>query len=169
MQKMNYRDFTLKARLYDSPKLREQLLKLGARCVGVDNQVDRYFEVAQGKLKWRQGNIENLITHYEPIQEGSLEQTVVYRYDVNPSQEAIQQLFDLYKEASIVSKQRTIYWLGNVKIHVDKLPDGSEFIELEAMDRDDKFSTAELRNQCKQVQQALAIEDSDLLPTGYFQ
>ncbi|MBX2913631.1 MAG: CYTH domain-containing protein [Cyclobacteriaceae bacterium] len=169
MQKMNYRDFTLKARLYNSQKIKGQLLKLGARCVGTDNQVDRYFEIAQGKLKWRQGNIENLITHYERIQEDGLEQTVVYRYDVNPSQETIQQLFDLYQVASTVSKQRTIYWLGNVKIHVDKLPDGSEFIELEAMDRNDKLSTAELKTQCKQIQQALAIEDSDLLPTGYFQ
>ncbi|MBX2897529.1 MAG: class IV adenylate cyclase [Cyclobacteriaceae bacterium] len=165
---MNYRDFTLKARLYDSRKIKDQLLKLGASCVGTDNQVDRYFEVSQGKLKWRQGNIENLITHYERIQEGGLEKTVVYRYEVNPSQETIQQLFDLYKEASTVRKQRTIYWLGNVKIHVDKLPDGREFVELEAMDRENKLSTTELRTQCKQIQQALAIDDSDLMPTGYF-
>ncbi len=143
MQKMNYRDFTLKARLYDSREIKRQLLKLG--------------------------NIENLITHYERIQEDGLEQTVVYRYDVNPSQEAIQQLFDLYKEASTVKKQRTIYWLGNIKIHVDKLPDGSEFIELEAMDRENKLSTTELRIQCRQIQQTLGIDDSDLLPTGYFQ
>jgi adenylate cyclase, class 2 len=170
MQKMNYRDFTLKARIGTIEKIDKRLLELGANCIGTDTQVDRYFEVAQGRLKWRQGTIENLITHYERTQDpdSGLEQTTVYRYDLDPTPEMIEALYKEFKESGCIRKQRTIYWLDIVKIHLDKLEDGKRFIELEAIDRENRFSLTELRNQCQHVQQALCIANEALIPTGYF-
>ena len=167
--KMNYRDVTRKARLHDSLNIKARLLQVGARFVGTDQQVDQYFDVPRGKLKWRQGTIENLITHYERILEDGFEHTVVYRYDVNPSPEAIKELCDHYQSLSSIRKQRSIYWLGPVKIHIDALPDGNEFIEWEAIDREGNYSIRALKAHCVQIQHLLGIDKADLLPTGYFQ
>lgn len=57
-----YQDFTLKAKVVDSTKIETVLQEMNARFVGVDIQKDTYFKVQNGKLKLRQGTIENLIT-----------------------------------------------------------------------------------------------------------
>lgn len=49
--------------------------------IGLDLQTDHYFEIEKGKLKWREGTVENLITHYERIDDSGMERTIVYRYD----------------------------------------------------------------------------------------
>jgi adenylate cyclase class IV len=68
----------------------------------------------------------------------------------------------------VIEKQRKIYRLDHIKIHLDKLPNDEEFIELEAIDPDDRFTEDELKTQCLELKSKLNIQDSDLLPTGYF-
>lgn len=167
LEKLNYSDFTLKAILHNQERIVQKLQELGAVCRGVDNQIDRYFDVATGKLKWRKGTIENLITHYERVQDSGIEKTIVYRYDLNPTSDEIKKLYDQYQEIGCVRKKRTIFWLDNVKVHLDKLKDGSEFVELEAMDRENRFTHVQLKNQCYALQQALGIADVDVIATGY--
>jgi hypothetical protein len=62
---MKYKDFTIKARLTNRCETEQLIKDLKARFVGVDIQIDQYFKVSLGKLKYREGSIENLITHYE--------------------------------------------------------------------------------------------------------
>ncbi len=62
---LSYKDFTIKAKLLDSEKIVAQLMAIKAEFIGLDLQTDHYFETKKGKLKWREGTIENLITHYE--------------------------------------------------------------------------------------------------------
>ncbi|HCW07475.1 MAG TPA: hypothetical protein DGG95_08950 [Cytophagales bacterium] len=162
-----YKDFTIKAKLKNRQVIQEKLAELNALLVGEDHQTDYYFETAKGKLKLRQGNIENLITHYERIVEDTVERTIVYRYDLNPTTEQIEELFVPTKNIGVVKKQRTIYTIQNIKIHIDKLPTDEEFIEIEAIDRKNEFSVDELKNQCLQLKSIFEIADIDLKPTGY--
>ena len=90
---LNYQDVTLKARISNVPLLEAHLQAIGARYIGEDQQQDYYFTCSMGKLKYRKGTMGTLITHYERIQLGNAEKTLVYRYDVNPSEEEVQQLF----------------------------------------------------------------------------
>lgn len=164
---LTYKDCTLKAVLRNTSLIKKKLIALYAEFIGEDNQTDYYFECLPGKLKWRQGNIENLITHYERAQEGPIEQTRVYRYDLNPTKEQIEFLFVNYKNIGVVKKTRSIYILKNMKIHIDQLPTQKEFIEIEAIDRYEKFSSTELKEQCLQLLSRLQISTQDLIPTGY--
>jgi adenylate cyclase, class 2 len=85
MKPLAYLDYTIKAKLDSTERVEILLKSLHATLVGLDIQTDTYFETSKGKLKLRQGTIENLITHYERIVEDGFERTIVYRYDVNPT------------------------------------------------------------------------------------
>jgi adenylate cyclase class IV len=162
-----YKDFTLKARAIDFEHLEDLLKNCGALFLGVDEQKDTYFQTDKGKLKLREGTIENLITHYERILEEGIERTVVYRYDVNPSAIEIENLITNYKTIGTVKKERSIYLLDIHKIQLDRLDQG-DFLEIESIDREEKFTTEELRKRCLELKEKLGIADADLVPTGYF-
>lgn len=163
-----YQDVTLKAPVPDATVVERKLQALGARLVGIDRQVDRYYQVPQGKLKWRQGTIENLITHYERKVVAGGEQTIVYRYDVHPDEQAIAALQQSHVEIGIIEKERSIYWIDHVKIHLDKLSSGEMFLEIEAIDRSNTVPMEVLLNQCRHIQNQLGIPDRDLIKTGYY-
>jgi adenylate cyclase, class 2 len=167
MMPLNYNDFTIKAKT-NNPFEVEQLLKeMNAVYKGSDYQIDTYFKIEKGKLKWRKGKIENLITHYERISEHQLEKTIVYRYDLNPSRTEIEKLFSCYPTLAIIEKERNIFFIDNVKIHLDKTSSEETFIEIEVMDNKGLRSLMELRRQCLAMKSALKIDDRDLLKTGY--
>src|SRR5215218_10093313 len=108
MEKLPYKDFTLKARALDLTIFEKKLRDAGAKFIGSDNQKDTYLKTSHGKLKLRQGSLENLITHYERIEESGLEKTVVYRYDLDPAAEEIQCLFYGHDVLGVVEKERKI-------------------------------------------------------------
>ncbi|MBS1562896.1 MAG: adenylate cyclase, partial [Bacteroidetes bacterium] len=49
----------IKARTTRTDEIRQLLLGEGAEFRGTDHQTDTYFNVPKGRLKLRQGNIEN--------------------------------------------------------------------------------------------------------------
>jgi adenylate cyclase class 2 len=167
MERLPYKDFTLKARTDDHAVLEKILMASGATFIGSDFQRDTYFKTRQGKLKLRQGNLENLITHYERIEEHGIERTDVYRFDPDPTSEEIQSLVYSHDELGIVEKERKIFYLGDVKVHLDTLPDKKMYVEIEAIDRTDAKDIESLRQQCIAVKNTLGIKDEDLLKTGY--
>src|SRR5689334_5975370 len=128
-----YKDYTIKARISSSDLLGGKLKKLNARFHGTDQQTDTYFETSVGKLKLREGTIENLITHYERTFDDGAEKTQVFRYDVNPSQDEIEKLKSSHRQIGVVKKERKIFFMDHIKVHLDKLPNGDEFIEIEAI------------------------------------
>ena len=162
----DYKDFTIKAKIVDVSSIKEKLEILGANKKGTDFQKDYYFQIDKGKLKWRDGNIENVIIHYERQKIDGLEQTKVYRYDQNPIQSEIDKLFQNHQLLSMVEKKRDIYTIANIKIHIDTL-DNENFLEIEAIDEKGEIDLEGLKNQCFALQQKLNIPDSDLIPTGY--
>ena len=54
----------IKANCTDPTRIRQILEENNAELKGVDHQVDTYFKVAHGRLKLREGNIENHLIHY---------------------------------------------------------------------------------------------------------
>lgn len=164
---MNYKDYTLKAKANSLMKIEIILKKLGATFLGVDNQKDTYFNTSNGKLKLRRGTIENLITHYERTQEKGLEKTAVYRYDVNPTEEEVSLLFQNHAVIGIVEKERKIYFLDTIKIHLDTTAENKLYVEIEAFDQTGMISNETLLRQCLDLKEKLEISDDDLIRTGY--
>ena len=163
----DYKDYTIKAKLSDIELTEKLLISMNPDFVGLDNQTDYYFDTDKGKLKYRQGTIENLITHYEREILGDIERTTVYQYDKNPTIDQIKKLRTDKKQIGVTIKERKIYTLKNVKIHLDKLPDGHCYIEIEAIDLTNSFTDSELKNQCLIIKSRLLIPDNSLIRTGY--
>ncbi len=163
-----YKDFSVKAKC-NKPKLAEEiLLKNGAKFMGTDTQNDVYFKTAVGKLKLRQGHFENILIHYERAKANTLMQTRVYVFQANPDKKKITTLYDTREVIGKFKKERKIFFLDNVKIHLDKTDAGEFFIEIEAIDADGKFDTTYLQKQCEHYLQLLNVNNADILADGYF-
>ena len=54
----------IKARSANHEKIRDFLKSHGADFKGIDNQIDTYFKVNKGRLKLREGTIENHLIYY---------------------------------------------------------------------------------------------------------
>lgn len=162
-----YADFSIKARCV-SPQLIERKLKeLSAYFAGEDLQTDTYFKVPVGKLKLREGNIENLLTHYLREEREGMMKTTVFLYERDPSDAQKQQYTGSLPVVGKVIKSRKIYWIDNVKFHVDRFPDTRTFVEIEAIDREGSLGIELISQQAAKYKQLLLIREEDILKGSY--
>src|SRR5688572_1930911 len=78
-------NFEFKAKTDNMSMLEELLLQHNPKFIGTDHQVDTYFNVANGRLKLREGNIENALIHYERSNTAGAKQSNVLLYEHQPS------------------------------------------------------------------------------------
>src|SRR6266536_3596436 len=62
---MSFLNVEIKAKCSDAGFIRDYLLSNGAEFKGIDEQTDTYFNVSNGRLKLREGNIENNLIYYK--------------------------------------------------------------------------------------------------------
>ena len=62
---MGHTNIEIKARCTAPEKIRKVLIDQGADLKGIDHQTDTYYKVPKGRLKLRQGNIENSLVFYQ--------------------------------------------------------------------------------------------------------
>lgn len=75
----------IKAKSADNNKIREILKSLNADFKGTDHQTDTYFNVNKGRLKLREGNIENHLIFYEREDKKGPKQSNVILYKSDPA------------------------------------------------------------------------------------
>lgn len=140
---------------------------MGSRLVGTDHQVDTYFRVPEGRLKLREGNIENSLIHYlRPDQSGpKTSDVLLYRVAPDPALKAV--LERALGVLVVVDKQREIRFVDNVKIHLDTVQGLGTFLEIEAIDADGSRTEAELLLQCQAFMEAFGVSDDDLVERSY--
>jgi adenylate cyclase, class 2 len=66
-----------------------------------------------------------------------------------------------------VEKVREIYFLDNVKFHLDKVEGLGNFVEIEAIDLEGTLGEAKLREQCLYYVEQFKIKESDLEALSY--
>ena len=75
---MPIRNIEIKCK-HDQPELVEKLLlELNARYIGTDQQTDTYFKTISGRLKLREGNIENNLIFYDRIENKEFKDSKIY-------------------------------------------------------------------------------------------
>jgi adenylate cyclase, class 2 len=161
-----YADFSIKARCSVPEKIESKLDELNARFVGEDHQTDTYYHVPIGKLKMRRGNIENFLTHYLREPDGEKLKTRVFLYEQNPPESLLNQ-YIRSREIGKVVKRRKIYWIGNVKFHVDRFDHDRSFVEIEAIDVDGSLGDDTIRQQAENYIALLSIRDEDIIRESY--
>lgn len=157
----------IKARCASPEKIHEILQQQNARFIGVDRQVDTYFNVPEGRLKLREGNIENQLIFYKRDNQSGPKKSEVLLYPFQENKTLKEILTVTNGVKVVVSKERSIYFIDNVKFHVDSVADLGTFMEIEAIDRTDTISLEKLEEQCRFYMDLLKIEGTDLVEVSY--
>jgi predicted adenylyl cyclase CyaB len=162
-----YADFSIKARCNNLTTAEERLLKLNPDFVGEDLQTDTYFYVPVGRMKLREGNIEHLLTHYHREESDGKMKTTVFLYERDPSPQQVLHHTGKLARLGQVIKRRRIFFVNNVKFHLDQFDDGQMFVEIEAIDRDGSLGIDFIRKQAEEYKVAMGISDKDVLTDSY--
>jgi predicted adenylyl cyclase CyaB len=157
----------IKAKSTNQDKIREILKSLNADFKGTDHQTDTYFNVKIGRLKLREGNIENHLIYYERENKKGPKQSNVILYKSNPESSLKEILTKALGILAIVKKQREIYFVNNVKFHLDTILDLGTFVEIEAIDKDVSIGKEKLLEQCTNYMNLFEINKEDLISVSY--
>ncbi len=165
---MNHINIEIKAKCFHPEKVEAFLLLNNAQFIGLDHQKDTYFQVPVGRLKLRQGNIENSLIYYNrPNQEGP-KQSDFSLSKVTDGKATEQLLEKALGIKVIVEKFRKIFFINNVKFHLDEVPGLGNFVEIEAGNIHDPAKTIDqLREQCAYYMKAFEISEKDLILHSY--
>ena len=157
----------IKARTNQAKYIRKYLEEQGAECRGTDNQSDTYFNTVAGRLKLRQGNIENNLIYYKRENQAGPKQSD-FRLIPVPDSDALKSvLTEAMGIKVVVNKKREIYYIGNVKFHLDELEGLGNFVEIEARNQPETLTVEELEAQCRFYMQAFKIQEEDLITVSY--
>lgn len=164
---MKIKNVEIKARCANPQRIRDILEAEGARYVGRDHQIDTYYQTGHGRLKLRKGNIENALIAYTraDVDAPKLSDVLLYKtHDAASLGQILDVIFDTHV---VVDKHRDIYFIDNVKFHIDDVEGLGTFVEIEAIDESGTMSEQMLQQQCRDFMMRLGIDDQDLLTHSY--
>lgn len=164
---MKHTNIEIKARSNNHEKIREFLKSRNADFKGIDHQVDTYFKVNSGRLKLREGNIENHLIYYERENKEGPKQSDIILLKSTPGSSLKSILDKANGVLTIVDKQREIYFIENVKFHIDTVQELGTFIEIEAIDEDGSIEKEKLLEQCSEYLKQFDISELDLISVSY--
>ncbi|ACB84643.1 class IV adenylate cyclase [Natranaerobius thermophilus] len=157
----------IKAKCSNPEKVREILKVEGAIYKGIDHQVDTYFNVNNGRLKLREGTIENNLISYQREEKKGPKESDYILYKTEPNTTLKDVLIRSLGIHIVVDKQREIYFIDNLKFHIDSVENLGNFIEIEAIDKGGSIGKEKLLKQCKQYMNLFGVCEEDLLSNSY--
>jgi len=164
---MSHINIEIKAKCSNPNTVREILRAHGADFKGTDHQIDTYFKVNEGRFKLREGNIENFLIFYSRTDQAGPKQSDVILYKTEPNSSLKTALTQALGVLVVVDKKREIYFIDNVKFHIDEVKELGSFIEIEAIDKDGGIGKDKLLEQCQKYMKLLNIAEADLIENSY--
>lgn len=164
---MPIRNFEFKARTSKLAELEQRLLNLNPLFKGEDEQTDTYFKVQNGRLKLREGRIENALIYYERSNSASAKLSNVILYKLEPGQ-ALKQILEASLGVKVVVRKiRKIYFIENVKFHFDVVDGLGQFVEVEAIDESALIDVVSLESQCRHYADYFGVQTGDYVSESY--
>ncbi len=157
----------IKARCSNPKKIKSILQQHQADFKGIDHQIDTYFNCTTGRLKLREGNIENSLIHYNRPDGKQPKASIVTLEKIAQNSNIKAVLTNALGVKIVVDKQRGIYFIENVKFHLDEVKGLGSFVEIEAIDVDGSIGEAKLKEQCAFYMDLFEIEEGDLVRVSY--
>ena len=108
---MKHSIIEIKAKLNNQDKVREILKTKIADFKGTDHQIDTYFNVNYGRLKLREGRIENSLIFYDRENKLSPKQSNVILFEADPESPLKEILTKALGVLVVVYKHREIYFI----------------------------------------------------------
>lgn len=160
-------NFEFKVRHSNIKALEEKLQSLNPQFIGEDHQIDTYFIVPNGRLKLREGTIEQALIFYDRADDAAARQSNVILYTHKPDVALRQVLTQSLGIKIMVDKKRRIYFIDNVKFHFDTVKDLGTFVEVEAIDKEGAMGLEGLKEQCAFYQHFFGIQEGDFIAQSY--
>jgi predicted adenylyl cyclase CyaB len=158
----------IKARCTNPSKVRQLLLQQpNIQFLGVDAQVDTYFKIPSGRLKLREGNIENSLIYYDRENKKDAKKSDVTLYKPTEVASLKAVLLAALPILIVVEKKREIYFIDHIKFHIDTLSALGSFIEIEVIDANDAMDITKMKEQCQWYIELLDIQKEDLMENSY--
>lgn len=164
---MSHTNFEFKAAVKDLVFYENKLKELNPVFKGIDHQKDTYFNVGKGRLKLREGNIENALIWYDRVNTATSKKSSIILYSHQPDAALKDILIKIHGIKVIVDKVRRIYFIENVKFHFDEIQSLGTFIEVEAIDSTGEIPVAVLKEQCEYYADFFGLKDSDYISHSY--
>lgn len=164
---MSHINIEIKARCENQDKIRKILKSRNADFKGIDHQIDTYFKTNNGRLKIREGNIENYLIFYERENISGPKQSKVNLFTSDPNSSLKDILIQSWGILVVVDKHREIYFIDNIKFHVDTVTDLGNFIEIEAIDKDGIIGKEKLLAQCQEYLDLFGVQEINLITGSY--
>ncbi len=164
---MPHINIEIKARSNNQIRIKEILKLNNAEFKGVDHQIDTYYNVKSGRLKLREGNIENHLIFYNRENKSGPKQSNVLLHKPNPESNLKEILANALEILVVVDKHREIYFIENVKFHLDEVENLGTFVEIEAIDLNGSIGKEKLYQQCNYYLSLFGIKNDDLIAESY--
>lgn len=164
---MPYLNVEIKAIVNDPSFVRNYLVDHSAIFKGIDEQTDTYFNVNTGRLKLREGNIENNLIFYNRTNQAGPKSSHFHLVKIEDAKGLKEVLERSCGVKMIVRKRREIYYIDNVKFHIDDVPGLGSFIEIEAGNILANKTEAELLDQCNFYLKEFGTKEEDLIAESY--
>ena len=164
---MKHLNIEIKAKCSDQEKIRKILKNRAADFKGTDHQIDTYFNVSHGRLKLREGDIENHLIFYDRENKEGPKEPKVILFNSDPKSTLKEILVNANGVLVVVEKSRDIYFIDNVKFHIDTVKDLGTFVEIEAIATDGDIGKEQLWSQCNMYMRLFGIDKTDLISVSY--
>lgn len=166
MKQINY-EIKAKSSKKKQREIRNHLKSISAKFIGTDNQIDTYFKIPEGRLKIRRGNIENAWIHYDRQNQKDPKKSEIEFYRI-PKNSQLEKLTRKNHQVLVkVIKKREIYFLDNMRFHIDQIKDLGNFFEIEAISKNNLFPEDKIKKQCEYYKNIFEIKEEDLISESY--
>jgi adenylate cyclase len=126
----------IKARVTDLPLMRQRAAGIAGRPPQVLEQEDVFFSVPRGRLKMRTQNGAAELIYYLRENTSGPKESRYLRIPVSDPIATRSMLSVIHGERGIVRKTRWLYLVGQTRIHIDRVEDLGDFLELEVVLRE---------------------------------
>ena len=165
---MKITNVEIKAKHSHLDSVRSLLSQRNAQFIGTDQQTDYYFRVSEGRLKLRQGLVENALIFYHRDNAATARPSHIQlvKVDAHTGAGILELLTSALGTSGVVKKSREIWFVDNVKIHLDTVEGLGTFIELEAI-QEHGLTGDDLRKQVVELRDLFGITEGDLISLSY--
>ncbi|MDR3433144.1 MAG: class IV adenylate cyclase [Rouxiella aceris] len=161
------RNIEIKARIDDFSALYAKIALLADGVPDIIDQDDTFFVCPHGRLKLRTlaGSRGELIFYQRPDKAGP--KTSFYALSVTEDPDGLRETLSLaYGTAGRVIKQRTLFRLGQTRLHLDRVSGLGDFLEFE-VELDDQQTEAQGIAIAEELLERLQIERQELVDLAY--
>lgn len=164
---MPFLNVEIKAACTNPDQIRKYLFNKQAKFIGTDVQTDTYFNVNHGRLKLREGILENNLIYYERADQSGPKSSHFHLVNIRDAEGLKSVLIKSLGIKMIVKKKREIFYIENVKFHIDEVPGLGSFIEIEAGNVLAGKSKEELQDQCNYYIREFGLKEKDFISVSY--